>query len=330
MAATNQASIYRLNTILTLFQANRACYSVSDIAEILDIPAAVVRKDIIMLHTNKECGITFFAEEASGNFEDADGFDESDDSMDLVKFLADGKNDDCLLMAETNVKNDVFLSLSQFELSCLDDFLDGQNYAKGKMNKNYVTKPLFNQARANMQIKVAELNKLVEQDACIKVQYRTRNKTVITSLIKPLGLVHNAMDDFYYVVTIKEGKLVSLRLDRIRSYEISEEKIVIDDLSPLELIPQIWGMEVGEPVHVKIKILNEARVQEKVKRDLASRTKGVWSQKGDALYFEDDVIGINNFRTWINGYGSSVLVVEPAFLREQIVESAKKRVDYYK
>ena len=132
-----------------------------------------------------------------------------------------------------------------------------------------------------------------------------------------------------YDFCIKEGKLLPLRLDRIRSYEISEEKIVNDDLSPLELIPQIWGMEVGEPVHVKIKILNEARVQEKVKRDLASRTKGVWSQKGDSLYFEDDVIGINNFRTWLHGYGSSVLVIKPRSLREQIIESARKRVAYY-
>ena len=317
MAATNQTSIYRLNTILTLFQANRACYSVRDIAEILDIPPAVVRKDIIMLHTNRECGITFFAEE------------DEEDIDDLADILSDGKHDELPLMAETSVKNDVFLSLSQFELSCLDEFLDGQNYAKGETVKNYVIKPLYNQARANMQIKVAELNQLIEQETCIKVQYRTRNKTMITSLIKPLGLVHNAMDDFYYVITIKEGKLLPLRLDRIRSYEVSDETIVIDDLSPLELIPQIWGMEVGEPVHVKIKILNEARVQEKVKRDLASRTKGIWTQKGDILYFEDDVIGINNFRTWVNGYGSSVLVIEPAFLREKIVESAKKRVSYY-
>ena len=229
MAATNQASIYRLNTILTLFQANRASYSVKDIAEILDIPVAVVRKDIIMLHTNKECGITFFAE---------------DDFEDISDYLGDGHHDDCPLMAETNVKNDVFLSLTPFELSCLDEFLDGQNYAKGEINKNYVTKPLFNQAKANMQIKVAELNQLIEQEACIKIQYRTRNKTSITSVIKPLGLVHNALDDFYYVITIEQGKLVPFRLDRIRSYEISKEKVVIDDLSPLELIPQIWGMEI--------------------------------------------------------------------------------------
>ena len=151
----------------------------------------------------------------------------------------------------------------------------------------------------------------------------------MTSQIKPLQLVHNAMDDFYYVVTIKENQLFPLRLDRILSYEIMEENIVIDDLSLLDMIPHIWGMEMGEKVHVKIKILNEARVQAKVRRDLVSRTKGVWTQKGDALYFEDDVIGINNFRSWVNGYGSSVLVVEPKSLREQIIESAKKRLEYY-
>lgn len=64
-------------------------------------------------------------------------------------------------------------------------------------------------------------------------------------------------------------------------------------------------MEIGRKVHIKIKILKEANVVQKVKRDLASRVNGVWTEKEDALYFEDDVIGINSFRSWINSYGSS-------------------------
>ena len=70
MSESSLNSMYRLNTILALFQADRACYTMNDIAMILDIPVTVVRKDIIMLHTHRECGVTFFAKE-----EEVDSFD---------------------------------------------------------------------------------------------------------------------------------------------------------------------------------------------------------------------------------------------------------------
>ena len=60
MNKNNENAIYRLNTILTLFQVEAASYSVKELAELLQIPASVIRKDIITLHTHDECGITFF------------------------------------------------------------------------------------------------------------------------------------------------------------------------------------------------------------------------------------------------------------------------------
>lgn len=309
-------SIYRLNTILALFQAERACYSIQDISTILDIPVSVVRKDIVMLHTHKECGITFFTKD-----------EEDIDNIAIV--LESGKGDEILLYANAIYRNEVYLPLSELEFSCLNEFLDGDKFEIGQIHKNYAIKPMYNQARANMQVKVEQLNQLIQDEETIRVTYKARNGKMVFSTIRPLELVHNAMDDLYYVVTIQRGSILALRLDRIRKYEISEEKIEIEDESALEQLPNIWGMEIGPKVHVKIKILNEANVQRKVKRDLASRTNGKWTQKDDVLYFEDDVIGINSFRSWINSYGSSVLVIEPKSLREEIIESAKKRAMFY-
>ena len=147
--------------------------------------------------------------------------------------------------------------------------------------------------------------------------------------IRPLMVVDNAMEDLYYVVTIKDGELMPFRLDRIYHYELSKNRIEIEDRSPLNQLANIWGMEMGEPVHVKLLIKNEARVQDKIRQELVNRTNAVWTQEGDSLYFEDDVIGINNFRSWLNSYGSSVLVIEPKSLRDEIIESAKKRLEFY-
>ncbi len=39
------------------------------------------------------------------------------------------------------------------------------------------------------------------------------------------------------------------------------------------------------------------------------------------LLYEDIVYGINSFRTWIYGYGSPAIVLDPKELREHIIES---------
>jgi predicted DNA-binding transcriptional regulator YafY len=193
-----------------------------------------------------------------------------------------------------------------------------------------VIKPLYNQARANMQVKVSEMNQIINDGKTIQIVYHAANGRISNMLIRPLVVVANAMEEMYYVVTIQNQALLPLRLDRIHYYEISKEQIEIEDLSPLEQLANIWGMETGESVDVKLMILNEANVQSKIQKELANRTNAKWTWDNDVLYFEDKVIGINNFRSWLNSYGSSVLVIEPQSLREEIIESAKKRIEYYK
>lgn len=80
--------LYILNTILTLFRAKRAEYSVNDLAMMLYIPAGVVRDDILALHNNKEVGITF---SSAGDEEIAES--------DITSLLASGEFDDTKLVA---------------------------------------------------------------------------------------------------------------------------------------------------------------------------------------------------------------------------------------
>ena len=316
MSKNNVNAIYRLNTILTLFQVEGVSYSVKELADILKIPASVIRKDILMLHTHDECGITFYAEDEEG-------------TEDIAEALKSEKADDLILGAITQYESEVYLPLSEWEITCLNEFLDGKQLSAGKIHKNYTIKPMYNQARANMQVKVKEISEIIQKGQSIRIKYRTRSGDSTEWLVRPLELVHNAMDDLYYVVTVEDERIVALRLDRIRSYRIVEEKVDVGNTDVLQLLPNIWGMELGERVHVKIKILNEANVQHKVKRELAQRINGIWTQIGEDLYFEDDVIGIYNFKSWINSYGSSVLVIEPASLRKEIMESARKRIAFY-
>ncbi len=317
MSNANQISIYRLNTILSLFQAKRARYSVKEIAFLLDAPVAVVRKDFVNLHNNVECGITFYSNEI-----------EEDEFEDMIADFESGKYDDVALMAQTTELSDVTLALTQMELACLDEFLDGNPYKSGK-HVNYVTKPLYYQARANMQVKVEEMQNLIEDGASIRIHYKAKSGNILFLDIHPLRLVHNALDDLYYIVTVQNDEMVSYRLDKVRRFEVLEEEVPAGNPSVLDKLPQIWGMEIGEAEYVKIFIRDEGDVVRKVRRDLADRVNGVWTEVENGFIFEDEVIGINHFRNWLNSYGSSVLVMEPVSLRNYIIESAKQRLSKY-
>ncbi len=319
MSELNNIAIYRLNTILSLFGMEDAEYSISELAELLNIPVMTVREDILKLHENEDFDTCFIPTD-----------DECEYDLSDRKEVLSGKLDDVRFMAENTFQSDFVIPLTQVELECLNAFLEDNQYFRGTVYKNYDIKPLPNFNQTRMLEKVAEFNQLIRQGETIHILYRKGNTSRIRHRIKPLKVVEDSTEQRFYIVTVQEGNLRAFRLDRILEYEIAQEKIEIDDLSPLELLPNVWGMEINKPVHVKIKILNEAKVQEKVRKDLECRTNGSFTQEGDVLYFEDDVIGINSFKRWLYGYGSSVLVVEPKSLRDAIADSVRRRLEFYK
>lgn len=318
MSEFNNIAIYRLNTILSLFGMEEAEYSIRELAELLNVPVATIREDIVKLHENEDFDTCFVV------MDDEDEYD-----LDNSKDILSGKMDDVRLMAENTFQTDFVIPLTPVELECLNAFLEDNQYFRGTIYQNYDIKPLPNFNQTRMLEAVAEFNKMIRKKETLDIVYRRNDGKRGQYRIKPLKVVEDSMEQRFYIVTIRDGRLVSFRLDRIIDYSISPEKVEIDDLSPLDLLPNVWGMEIGNPVHVKIKILNEAKVQEKVRKDLECRTNGKFTVDGDILYFEDDVIGINSFKRWLYGYGSSILVVEPKSLRDTIIQSARKRLEFY-
>lgn len=310
----------RLNAILSLYQAKRARYSISDISEMLKIPIGIVRDDIVALHTCREIPVTFYP----CNETILDDFDNN-----MSDEIRQGVFDDEELEMLSSKEDDMFLALTALEYKCLKELQDdNENWTFG-VHRNFVTKPLYNQAKANMQIKASEMQNVIEEQKSIRIRYFTKNKKTISIDIRPLQLVKIETEDLYYVVTIYNGAISPFRLDKIKGFDVLDIDLEMPDTKVLNDLPNIWGMELGERVHVRILIRNEGRVQEKVRRDLLNRTNGKWKKSGDDLLFEDDVIGIGSFKNWLNGYGSSILVLEPASLRNEIIDSAKRRLKMY-
>lgn len=171
------------------------------------------------------------------------------------------------------------------------------------------------------------IDEAIKKKKSLSMNYKNSIGEILKITFQPLKISYDESENLYCVLSVSENKIQVHRLDRILDLRPGTEKVDAGDSSIIDSIaPQVWGNCFSEqPEHVKVKFYNEANVWEKVKRDLACRTKGKLYEKDGYLYYEDTVYGISKFRPWIYGFGSSAIVQEPKSLREHIIKSLKER-----
>ncbi len=186
-----------------------------------------------------------------------------------------------------------------------------------------------------------KINTAIDCHNCLYMKYYSRRKKKFSRFIfRPVKIVYDADENLYSVLSIRNDRntLLVHRLDCIVSLETTDETIhnsmetkLIEHMN--QIAPNVWGNNFSctsdETADVKVKFFNAANVHEKVKKQLACRTNGKLTQKGDWLYYEDKVYGLNRFRSWIYGCGRAAVVLEPESLRNDIINSLKKRIGYY-
>lgn len=177
-----------------------------------------------------------------------------------------------------------------------------------------------------MAEKLQMVEDAIQEQTPLCIKYRTKHG-IATFHFQPLKISYDESENLYCILSTYQGMIQVYRLDRICSMWPSSETVEHGDVSVIEqLAPQVWGnCFTDPPEHVKVRFYNEANVWEKVRRDLACRTKCQLYEKDGFLYYEDTVYGISKFRPWIYGFGSSAIVLEPVSLREHIIQSLKER-----
>ena len=171
------------------------------------------------------------------------------------------------------------------------------------------------------------IDEAIKKKKSLSMNYKNSIGEILKITFQPLKISYDESENLYCVLSVSENKIQVHRLDRILDLRPGTEKVDAGDSSIIDSIaPQVWGNCFSEkPEHIKVKFYNEANVWEKVKRDLACRTKGKLYEKDGYLYYEDTVYGISKFRPWIYGFGSSAIVQEPKSLRDHIIKSLKER-----
>lgn len=175
------------------------------------------------------------------------------------------------------------------------------------------------------------INIAIEYKTCLSIHYKTAAGKIQSIDLRPLKISYDADENLYSLITIKENRIQVYRLDHIVSIKKCKKCLPKEDTTLLERIyPNVWGNCFSDvPIIVKVKFYDEANVWEKVRKNLQNRSNGQLYTKDGFLYYEDTVYGKNKFRSWIYGFGSSAIVLQPESLRQEIIQSLQSRISEY-
>ena len=342
---------YRMNTVFTLLNMSGYGRTINELQEILQLDKSVLYSDMASLLKNTKSDFVLQLDEEIAEEEEEELLDrlmepkESGEELDkntLISRLKTGDYDELpfLIPSPEAEKTDIKssqktngISLTRSELAALSDFLKGLDRTMlGDRTDSHIlfkgTAPFHTEREKQL---ITELEQMIEKQMTAEITYRSQYGDEVWLTTRPVRLVHSMPDDVYYLIAFVEDeeaenettltRHLKLRVERIVDLEEALIRLPDPDLSNLPAFEKMWGMEEGEEFHTKLRIYDEANVLSKVRHDLGERVAKLTKGEDGCYYYEDDLIGENRFRSWLRGYGSSIIVLEPEGIRAKMIET---------
>lgn len=318
-------------------------YSINNLSELLQVKPAIIIQDLAYILSSGEYFIEYICSLTN------EIMSISSDKKIIKEIENDIKKIDINTSIILHLYNDsngatpkFLLYLSNHQLYFLNRLADYKITAKNKRYSFCYIKESYTNKDISDYDKRKKLRISIDNKKIIKLLYQTSNDIQEIETI-PLKLIEYNYDDECYLLARKSNdsdlnKYAIYNVCKIKKFEeLPNSSCKINSLTDEEtqeinrINKHIFGMELtDEPINIKIRIENQNNIVEKVKRDLSSHTDGIYTDKGDYVYFEDYIIGSNKFRSWVRSYGSSIIILEPEYLAIEMIKSAKKVIDLYK
>ena len=322
-------SFFRLETILLMLSGEAPIYSIRSLHELLTVSLEMIRNDIATLYKTDSGTISFvFYDDAAE--EDLENLSEQD----FEKNLKRGKYDDARLAVYLKSVQDIEVVLDTEEYDCLSDFVQQQKALLSlKPNEFPAGHCLIKNSVTSITADEQDLLQLLEQtiknELSLSFDYYVKEENQWYSLtVRPVKVLSDVDSHRIYIV---DDQLKLYRLDRTKNIHVQHTSAAdsTSDTPDLSVLDYVWGTELSlpiHPIHVKVRIQDEANVPERVRIDLGEKAHGSFYQQDGCYYYEDDIIGINAFLSWVYSYGSSMIVEEPPELVDRIKKSIERRL----
>ncbi len=243
------------------------------------------------------------------------------DAVRTAKFISEKKT------RELTSKLDKLLSKHQSKRNINAIYIDSSNKTRNE-------ELFYNIDRINTAISEGKKitfkygKRILSENKQIVTEYKTRT-------VSPYAMTWQ--DDHYYLICNydKYDNLMNLRIDRIRSVEISDVSIrhfsevsdYNDTFDVADYTKKLFGMFGGETDVIKL------RCRHKMLEQVADRFgENIFITNVTDTSFDLTVKAAvsDGLVTWIMNYGADIEVITPTELRDKIVDRAEKILDVYK
>lgn len=148
--------------------------------------------------------------------------------------------------------------------------------------------------------------------------------------VDPLGIVYYSRLRYWYFVARQGETIKTYRLSNIQDLRETREPFDYPEGFSLKAwFEPRWGMEYGELIRIKVRFINRSQTIAKVRKDVAHRTSKITTQEDGSIIFQDDIIGVNEFITWVLGFGTAAEILEPPELRALILKRVRETLENY-
>lgn len=318
-------SIERMGKIMALIEAHPEGICGRALAEGCGVPWGTMKQDLKVLIAWIENPIPLYTDHDEGN-------DEGDEDLlrpEVKWFMAAAQK--CYTPVHLNVREAVGV------LTTLD-FLQEDNAPKEGLRQKILSGFDLGEEETYRYIK-GELTPLEPIQGktfpIIENAIRINRRVMILFngrkiIVDPLGIVYYSRLRSWYLAARHEGIIKTYRLNNVQEvYETSESFVYPEGFSLKGWFGPRWGMEYGELIRVRVRFLNRSQTLAKVRKDVAHRSSELTTLEDGSMLFQDDIIGVNEFITWVLGFGSAAEILEPAGLRDIILKRVRATLGNY-
>ncbi|WP_459929313.1 helix-turn-helix transcriptional regulator [Desulfosporosinus burensis] len=319
-------SIERMGKIMALLEAHPEGLSGRTLADGCGVPWGTMKQDLKVLASSIENTVPLYTDHDEGNDDD-----EEDLFQPEVKwFMAAAEKR--YTPVHLNVREAVGV------LGTLD-FLQEENALKEGLRQKILAGFDLEEEESCRYIKggLSPLEPIQGNTFPLIENAILKNKRVTIQFngreiaVDPLGIVYYSRLRCWYLVARHGELLKTYHLKNVHEVNVTNESFVYPaGFSLKDWFGPRWGMEYGELVRVKVRFLNRSQTVAKVRKDVAHRSSRLTTLEDGSILFEDDIIGVNEFITWVLGFGSAAEILEPVEFRELILKRVRETLGNYR
>lgn len=169
---------------------------------------------------------------------------------------------------------------------------------------------------------VRKINDALNGKRSMRVKYKNK-------IYEILPVCYVVSDDGMrkYLYALRRGKLLPpMELKHLSIMEVLNKKET-DVSEHINIIRKAWNVEVQPPCYVKLAV--RSGYDEEVEKVLIKYFGKAISNVEDYHIYEGEIIGINDFKTWIRSHIETCFVLEPEYLRLELVNSISEKIRRY-